>query len=180
MVNNFVDIGLPEKISITREFDSMTIIRSWFGWEVTFITLFAVIWNGIIIKDYLNIEGSESLPWIHILAGVAVSYYAITGWFNKTDIKVTKQYIDISHKPLPWIGNKKIDSNDIKQLYGKEKISRSNNSSSVTYEVHVIMNSGNDTKLLSGLASSEQALYIEQEIEKYLGIKNKPVRGELG
>ena len=179
-MNNFVDIGLPDKISITREFDSMTIIRSWFGWEVAFITLFAVIWNSIIIKDYSNIDDYESLPWIHILSGVAVSYYAITGWFNKTYIKVTSQYIDISHKPLPWMGNKKINSYDIKQLYGKEKISRNNNSSSVTYEVHVIMNSGYDTKLLSGLSNSEQALYIEQEIEKFLGIKNKSVRGELG
>lgn len=44
----------------------------------------------------------------------------------------------------------------------------------------MITNSGNDTKLLSGLKTSEQALYVEQEIEKYLGIKNKPVRGELG
>ena len=179
-MNDFVDIGLPDKMSITRQYDSMTIIRNWFDLEVIAISVFAVFWNGLIFNNNSNFERVESLPWIHILAGIALSYYAITGWFNKTYIHVKKYQIQISHKPLPWIGNKKIDVADIKQLYGKEKISRNNNNSTVTYEVHVIMNSGNDTKLLSGLATSEQALYVEQEIEKYLGIKNKPVRGELG
>jgi len=179
-MSDFVDIGLPDKMNITQQYDSMTITRNWFGWEVIFMSLFAVVWNSVIFNNYSSLEGEESLPWIHILAGVVVSYYAITGWFNKTDIHVTKQHIQISHKPLPWIGNKKIDVNDIKQLYGKEKVSRSSNSSSVTYEVHVILNRGTDTKLLSGLTTSEQALYVEQEIEKYLAIKNKPVRGELG
>ena len=33
-------------------------------------------------------------------------------------------------------------------------------------------------KLLSGIQSDEQALFIEQEIEKHLGIEDKAVRGE--
>jgi hypothetical protein len=32
---------------------------------------------------------------------------------------------------------------------------------------------------VSGLESSEQALFIEQEIEKHLNIKDTPVKGEL-
>ena len=35
------------------------------------------------------------------------------------------------------------------------------------------------TKLVSGLLSSEEALFIEQEIEKYLRIDDEPVRGEI-
>lgn len=182
-MNDFVEIGLPDTMKITHQYGSMTIIRKWFGREAVFITIFTVIWNGFILKDYSNLESYGNLhwiEWIHALSGVCVSYYAITLWFNKTVIYVTRQYIQVSHKPLPWLGNKKIDANDIKQLYGKEKISTNNNMLPVSYEVHMIMNSGNDTKLLSGLKTSEQALYVEQEIEKYLSIKNKPVRGELG
>ena len=91
-MNDFVDIGLPDKMNITRQYDSMTIIRKWFGWDVIFITVFAVIWNGIIFKNYSNLESYESLPWIHILVGVFISYYAITGMFNKTSI-----YIKTAH-----------------------------------------------------------------------------------
>ena len=35
------------------------------------------------------------------------------------------------------------------------------------------------TSKLSGLDTSEQALFIEQEIEKFLGIEDKRVKGEL-
>jgi Tfp pilus assembly PilM family ATPase len=67
---------------------------------------------------------------------------------------------------------------DLKQLYAKEKVSSSRNGTSITYEVHVTR-SGRNIKLVSGLESSEQAVYIEQEIEKYLNIKDIPVKGEL-
>lgn len=180
-MNEFVELGLPDKMEIERQYDSMTITRKWFGWEVVFIAVFAVFWNGIIFKDYSTFTAYSELPWIHIVAGVAVTYYAISGFFNVTKIQVSKRQIQIIHKPLPWIGNKKIDSLDIKQLYVKEKISRgqNNNSNTASYEVHVITNSGRVTKLLKGFPTSEQALFVEQEIEKYLAIKNKQVRGEF-
>ncbi|MBU2880934.1 hypothetical protein KO525_15755 [Psychrosphaera sp. B3R10] len=180
-MKDFVELGLPDKMDIKRQYNAMTITRKWFGWQVIFLTVFAVVWNGIIFNNYLSVEAYSELPWIHIIAGIAVTYYAITGWCNVTNIHVTKQQIQISHKPLPWIGNKTIDSHDIKQLYVKEKTSRNrnHNSYSVSYEVHTITNSGKVTRLLSGLSTSEQALFVEQEIEKYLGIENKLVRGEL-
>ena len=111
---------------------------------------------------------------------VAVTYYALTGWFNVTDITATRQDITVKHKPLPWLGNKTINARDIKQLYGKEKVTTNRNSTSVSYEIHVITHSGADTTLVTGLETSQQALFIEQEIEKFLNIKNAPVRGEIG
>lgn len=176
-MSEFVEIGLPEKMHVERAHDSLTITRKWFGWETIFITVFAVIWNSFIFSDF---TGFENLPLLHTVAGVCVSYYALTSWLNKTTIKISKSRIEIKHSPLPWLGNKKIDALDVKQVYGKEKVSRNSNSSSVSYEVHIIAHRGNDTKILSGLSSSEQALYVEQEIEKYLNIQNQPVRGELG
>jgi hypothetical protein len=40
--------------------------------------------------------------------------------------------------------------------------------------VHAATHDGRDTRLLEGLETRDQALYIEREIEKYLSIKNVP------
>ena len=179
-MTDFVEVGLPDKMHIDRTYDSLTITRKWFGFDTILITAFAIIWNIFIISF-------DSLPLLHAFAGVCISYIALTRWLNKTTIKISKHRIEIKHSPLPWFNNKKLNALDIKQVYGKKKLSRntlaSNTNStisSVSYEVHIITHRGQDTKILCDLSTSEQALYIEQEIEKYLNIKNQPVQGELG
>jgi hypothetical protein len=37
---------------------------------------------------------------------------------------------------------------------------------------------GTDVKLIGGLEKPEQAVYIEQQIESFLGIVDHPVQGE--
>ena len=184
-MTNHIDLGLPEKIELQEYPDYLHISRKWFGWQTVFMTVFAVFWNGFLYNFFNNMGEDTDLftrifPLIHVAAGVGISYHAIAGWFNKSNVFVSKEAIEINHKPVPWFGNKKLLSTDLKQLYAKEKISRNNNNTTVTYEVHAILNNGTNTKLLSGLETSEQALYIEQEIEKFLNIKNSPVRGEIG
>ena len=183
-MSDSMDIGLPDKMDINHYDDYMHITRKWFGWSIIFMTVFAVVWNAFLFGFFINVPSEAGLaaklfPLIHVTVGIGISYYAVAGWLNKTNIYVSQHALEIQHKPLPWFGNKRLLVKDIKQLYSKEKISHSKNGTSVSYEVRVATNSGKDTKLLSGLETSEQALFIEQEIEKYLGIKNQPVRGEI-
>jgi hypothetical protein len=180
-----MDIGLPEKLSLQRFPDYIHISRKWFGFQVIFMTVFAVFWNFFLVNFYANMSENADIfarlfPLIHVAVGIGITYYVIAGWFNTSNVVVSKNTIEINHKPVPWFGNKKLKSTELKQLYAKEKVNRNNNGTTVTYEVHAVLNSGNNLKLLSGLETSEQALYIEQEIEKYLNIKNAPVRGEIG
>jgi hypothetical protein len=119
-------------------------------------------------------------PLLHVAAGVGITYTALAGWLNRTRISVDQGKVSVRHGPLPWLGNKDIEGSMLKQLYSKEKISRGRNSSSTSYEVHAIMSNGRNVKLVSGLESSEQALYIEQEIERYFRIEDAPVRGQFG
>ena len=71
-------------------------------------------------------------------------------------------------------------STDLEQLYSKEHVSRTNKGGvRYSYEVHALTRSGNHVKILGGLSDTEQALFIEQEIEKNLRIEDTPVRGEI-
>jgi hypothetical protein len=71
---------------------------------------------------------------------------------------------------------------DVQARTGRLRIARKwfshKNSTSTTYEVYAILQDGARQKLLSGLHEIEQALYIEQEIERFLEIEDRPVRGE--
>jgi hypothetical protein len=180
-----MEVGLPEKLELQKFSDYIHISRKWFGYKIIFMTIFALFWNIFLLNFYANMEKDADVfakifPLIHVVVGIGISYYALAGWFNKSNIFVSKERIEINHKPIPWFGHKKIKSSELKQLYSKENVSNNRNNTTVTYEVHAILHNGTNTKLISDLDTSEQALYIEQEIEKYLGIKDSLVKGAIG
>ena len=108
-----------------------------------------------------------------------VNGYVVAGWMNRTHILVSREKSAVRHGPIPWIGNKQLEVSNLKQLYAKENRSQSDGDTSKLYEVHAITHNDLNIKLVSGLKTSEQALYIEQEVEKYLGIEDTPVKGEF-
>jgi hypothetical protein len=182
-----MDIGLPDKLTLNYRGSGFEIVRKWLGWQTIFLTVFAVFRDGFLLFWYSTALGFGAVnmmmvlfPLIHVAAGVGISYAALAGWFNTTRISVDQGKVTVRHGPLPWLGNKDLDGASLTQLYSKEKVSRGRNSTSVTYEVHAITATGKNEKLVSGLDSSEQALYIEQEIERHFHIEDMPVRGQIG
>jgi hypothetical protein len=182
-----MDIGLPDKLTLNYRGTGFEIVRTWLGWQAIFLTVFAVFWDGFLFFWYSMALGFGAVnmmmvlfPLIHVAAGVGITYTALAGWLNATRISVDQGKVTVRHGPLPWLGNKDLDATNIQQLYSKEKISTGRNSTSVTYEVHAITADGRNEKLVSGLESSEQALYIEQEVERHFHIEDTPVRGQIG
>jgi hypothetical protein len=76
-------------------------------------------------------------------------------------------------------GNKQFKADLLQQLYTKRHVSHSKNGTSINYELRVTTTDGRDEKLMGGFNKQEQALFIEQEIEKFLGIEDRPIRGEV-
>ena len=186
MEDGKVEIGLPDRMEIRHGGYYLELVRKWFGWNTVVFTVLAASGYLFVFMEYSNID---RIGWsrdflffpIEVLVIIGLTYYALAGWFNRTHIFVSHDRILVRHRPLPFLGNKTLSASDIKQLYAKKKISRRlEGDTSVTYEVHAITHGGRNVKLVRGLDSSEQALFIEQEIEKYLGIQDAPVKGELG
>jgi hypothetical protein len=113
-----------------------------------------------------------------VAVGVGITYYVLCGWLNRTRITVGRGKVSVRHGPLPWFGNLEMDSSALKQLYVKEVISNSRNGTTVRYDLNALTREGRSIKFAGGMETSDQALYIEQEIEKFLGIKDGPVKGE--
>ena len=185
MAPDILDVGLPEKLEVHEDGLGLVITRRWFGVSTVLITAFAAVWDGFLFFWYRHVPASAPsfffwLPLLHVGVDVFITYGALAGWVNRTRIRVARDLLRVTTRPLPFFNDRTVPSSSLKQLYAKERIrSGGEGGSSASYEVHAILRDGRNMKLVSGLESSEQALFLERKIEKYLGIENLPVRGEL-
>jgi len=176
---------LPVNLNMQYHDDYIEITRRWLSWSTTikavvFIGAGYLLLNNFIIPNQDGALVKNPFFLFFIVLSIGSIYAAIAGLLNISSIVVSKDTLEIRHKPLPWPGSKKVNIEDVKQLYAKEKISRdSDKTATITYQVYIVTRNGEDIKLVSGLEKSEQAAFIEREIEKYLGIKNEDVHGEL-
>ena len=174
----------PKGIELQTTMDGLEIVRRWFSKKTIGLLIFCLFWDGFMVV-WFGIAISQK-QWamaafgsIHGAVGLGLSYLCVAGFVNRTYIKISFKDISISHRPLPWFGGKSVPLGEVKQIFTKEKIHRNKNGTSYSYEVHFQDHERNETKMVSGLENPEQALYIEQEIEATMGIKDAPVAGEL-
>ena len=162
----------------------MEIVKKWFpGCGVCIAGTVAIIAVTNVLIMLLSNE--PFMAGVGYLIGMlVVVYFSLAHVFNKTHIVVSRGMIEVRHRPMPWPGNKKLFFTELDQLYVRERIEQrygENGPSYTTYhEVRVICSEGEHVTLIKSLESNEEALYIEQNIEEYLGIKNVSVAGEVG
>jgi hypothetical protein len=183
---DFSNVPMPNNMSIDNSGSTLVIERKWFSFSHIFLAIFAVIWNGMIWTIFVpnfaeaGAAGFGIFPLFllpFILVGIGVAYVALAGFLNTTTIHVDNMTLTVHHHPLPFI-NKTVPTNDIEQLYTKQQISRSKNGTTVSYQLHIIKYDGKNQRLLQSLDNPEQAIFIEQEVERFLDIEDRPVRGE--
>jgi hypothetical protein len=164
------------------------ITRRWFSAKTVFLLFFCIFWDGFLVMWYsLATRGHGTpifaflFPLLHVGAGAYLTWQALCGLINRTRIEVHLRELRIKHGPLPWPGNRRLPVSSLKQLFSEERVSRSGNRNSTTrrYHLNAVLRDGRKVTLLDNLDEADQALYLEQEIERRLGIVDAPVAGEL-
>jgi hypothetical protein len=176
---------IPDHITMEHTPGGLTFTYNWFSAGYIFLAMFALFWDGFLVFWY-SIAFSQGAPWImfvfpliHVSVGVGLTYTALAGFYNRTIVTVGMGKFSIQHTPLPWPGNRMIPATDLIQLYSEERVTRSNNGTRITYQLSAISTQNKKIKLLSGLNSPDEARYLEHAIEEQLGIKDRPVEGEM-
>lgn len=110
------------------------------------------------------------IPIILALISIFLIYKAINFSKNKTLIEINDKYLNIKSRPKNFTQDKSYLSNEIDQVYIK-------NLGTGYFHVNIIVNSleGQQHKKLLSVNSISKAKYLEQEIEQYLNIVDKPV-----
>lgn len=188
MTTDPIDIGLSERMQMFDHATHIEIIRRWFGKKYLLLTAFIVFWDGLLFFWYGMLPTNAPamvilFPLLHVAVGVGLTYYVLTGWINRTYIYIGQGKLGVRHGPLPWPGNLGIETSDLKQLYAKANTSAFYQSFQLSilpaYEVRAVTKSGRNVRVVSGLATQEQAIFIEQKVDKYLGIEDMRVPGEI-
>ncbi len=177
-------VPIPEPFEVVRATEGLQISYRWFNLTIILLAVFAVFWNGFMLVWHgISLASGNWLMslfgLLHTAVGLGLGYYVLAGFLNRTTIWVEPDRLLIRHHPLPWFSNRDLNAADVEQLYSKEVIKHTKNGTRTVYQVHGIFGDGKKQKLLDRLTEPEQALYIEQEIESYLRLRDKRVPGEL-
>ena len=174
---------MPKHVTVKTAGANLEIVRRWFNPGYFFLLFFCILWNGFMV--FWHVMAISQGAWlmsffglIHTAVGVGLAYTVLAGFLNSTVISVGHG-VSIKHRPLPWKGEKSIPRDQVDQVYCIEKIHRGKNGTTTTYQVVVRDAAGKKQTLLKRLMDADQALFVEQQIERFLGIKDTYVQGEL-
>ena len=178
------EVIMPKNIEVLELRSELNMYRKWWGPKFLGIGFFALFWNGFMMVWFTMAISSGAYEMaafgiIHALVGLGMIYWIIAGVFNTTEIRTTKNRFYINHGPVPWRGNREIDVSRINQFFTKMNISQNKNNTSYSYEVHAVLDGGEQIKVLGLMDTPEEALYIEQELERFLNIPDRRVSGEM-
>ena len=161
------------------------IVRRWFSPVFVILVFFCAIWDGFLWFWYSHLPGNSMgvllavFPVIHLAVGVGLTYFTIAGFANRTPIDVSRGSLSVRHRPLWWPGGRDLPASDLAQIFTEEHVYKNENGSNSDYRLVAIRKDGSRVKLLTTIPSREQALYMEQQIEGRLGIKDRSVAGEV-
>jgi len=177
------EIRKPDKFEVLRLQRSLNISYKWYSPVYIFLIFFAVFWNTFMAFWYYTAitEGIWTMGLfglLHLAVGLFLIYFIFAGFFNSTHVNATKNRLKVKHGPIWWLGNKEVIVSNIDQLFCKEKVTKGKNGESYTYDLYMVDVADEHIKLLSNLETPEYALYLEQELEHFLGIENRRVAGE--
>ncbi|MDY7230752.1 hypothetical protein [Hyalangium rubrum] len=180
-------VALPSNFRVEEDGPTTRISWRWFN-PLThlFLAFFCIAWDGFLVVWYgiaLNMEDKPIImilfPIAHVAVGVGLTYSTLTGFVNRTRIEVNRDQLTIRHGPLPWRGNQDLPGRQLTQLYGEEVARTNKGSTTYSYDLLALDREGRKVKLLSGLTEKDQVLYLEQTLERKLGIEDAAVDGEL-
>jgi hypothetical protein len=129
--------------------------------------------DGFLVVWYKMAFGSDEallaivFPLLHVAVGIVITYSTLAGLFNSTIIRASPHRLQIWRGPLPWIGTRRLSADDIDQLYVKKVEYKSNDGQHLAYELHAVMKTKKDFKLISRLEEIGHALCLEQDIENW-------------
>lgn len=188
-IQNFYkeDIPKPQSVNFIQKHDEIILQFKQVS-LYRFFLLFFVLSNtapGLFFAFFFLFSGQRSIFLTFgipsILINLIVFYFAVIVFFSKINIQVNAQKIIISYGLDFWRRKKIFDTRDIKQIYCKSQKSSYRMGSIPLkrfFKLCIVTYSGTEEVIVKELNSPEIALFVEQEIEKFLRITDQRIEGD--
>jgi hypothetical protein len=183
-------ISVPTKMTVRKNPHHLIITKRRFENIYVFWTLVVIAYDMFVLPHfydwYITIFSAPKIDMFTILFSLlntsiilGAHYALMICFFNITVVSVTSNVISVKDVPFPVWGNKRLASKDVLQLYCKKENVWNKFHISTDFSVEAVMNGKSNVTLLFNLKRADLALFVEQEIEKFLNIEDKPINGEF-
>ena len=144
------------------------------AWAIVLIPLALLLAFPLLLLGSDSITVQDLCPMLFFLPiSLGFLYASLISLFNRSVLQVSKSEMRIEHGPLPYAHSKTFDSTNVKQIYVKlVQVGRS-----TSFIVYILTKNNLHEGFLT-LSNGELGLYLEEEIERFLGIEDQVVRGE--
>lgn len=179
-------VDMPKGFRVDYPGSDMVIVRRWFSAKYLALLPFCLFWDGFLVFWYVMAFAAHGplimkvFPVLHVGVGVFLTYMMLAGFVNSTWIAAGPAELSVRHGPLPWPGRLVVPRTDIDQLFSEQKVMNGKNGVSYSYKVSLLKPGGERLSLVQDLETPEQALFIEEKVESFLGLQDRPVVGEMG
>ena len=182
----------PERISVEDTGRLWAARWRWFRPEFIGLAVFCLAWDAFLIFWYALAAGphkpGDGFSWLmvvfpvfHVAAGVGMTYYTLCGFVNRTAVLVTQYEVIVRHRPLPWLGNRRLVAAEITQLHCRQAMqvwADKTGNRAVYYELMACLAEGRQVRLLGGFRNADEPQFLERAMEDRLGIEPRAVVGE--
>lgn len=179
-MNQTGELDIPFGFTVTERCDDLVITYPWFGWRCLVTLLCCIIWNAFLAVWYrvvIPLHGPQSLvllPILHVAVGIYLVYATITGFVNRTKIRIDSSRLMVRHYPLPWLGNRTIPLRNIEYFFYTDTSSPADDGFSPNYAVMVAVHGGRHIKLIRSLVRENHANFIVQKLTQHLRNTDTP------
>ncbi|MBT7162388.1 MAG: hypothetical protein HN904_06385 [Victivallales bacterium] len=183
------EVATPTNITVSCEGDSLRIeYRDTMNW---FFFVLAGAASVVIVPSVINylIGGAPSAPesGADVLRAIAIGvvglllgYGSISRLLSRNTILVGDGLIRVMEGPIPVAGSHEIWLPSLKQLYVKPIGDRNRiRNNGISYILCAEVGGRDEVTLTRCFRTQEEAFFLERKIEEFLGIKDRPVRGEV-
>ena len=192
-------INQPPSIHIENQNQPLKITYKWrktnkFRSKIIFAIIFNLISFFILVIAILILwqaKGDLSIALILLIlifVNLIMAYNTLIHLVNTTKITANTNTLTIQHGPLPQLegnmfgSNKTLSLKDISQIYCVKKRTNTypSNKKAIrpSYKLQAITTTNKKINLLISISNINEALYIEQELKRFLEIKDQSVAEE--
>jgi hypothetical protein len=162
--------------------DDGSSLRVGFRWiwaRFTGPAVMCLVWNCFVVLWYWNaLRSGDRIGWLAIIitiphgaVGLFLVYATLAGLLNRTVVTVTSEFVTVRQGPVPWWGNRRLPIDEIERLYCDQETDSAERGCIYGYRVNALTKAASKVDLVAELDSA-QALFIKQELERWLNIED--------
>jgi hypothetical protein len=167
---------IPEKIDVIQEGPATIIRRKWLSYTVIPLLIFCIVWDSFLFFWYTMALGGKDTPLFailfplgHVSVGIALTYYVIAMFLNKTDITIAPDHVSVVSYPLPWGFRKIVKREDIMAVRVKHSANYAKNQNAhPTYGIRYTDRSNREKSLMRGGLNDDQAEFVVHHLRQTL------------